>query len=526
MLTFVTSSSIKINHAIHLCKDYAVKIDSHRKKHYGKGYEEPRIHEREELLKKSIEDALIRWKKYASNPDEKFFFIEDTSVIIHALSTDEKEVPGVDIKYWMQENNFDSVDKMLKEEGNDRRVTVRSDVLLTLNRELKNKYSKPYIYFTSETHGTLVEQEYDFTTNPVYPWLDNKTFNKWFIPDGCSYPISMLNIAEADKYDFRAGAFQAMLEYLENNKQVKRKGGKDSIVSMVQVGLPIGTPLYLVSGPTCAGKTSLAEFMVRKYGYYHIEASDFMYLKYFQKLGIGSSITIADFAEKSLIEKPDLVVEEVLQYIGSIEEGPIVITGFRTSDEVLAFKKNYNGSYGVQVVVVDADEKIRVNRYLKRNRDGNTTEEKFYKDNKTQQNMGLGGLMKEFSSSVIVNNNSLNEYYNKFTTRYENELLNANASRFDKNKNIIPSALEDAILMAMSMNENKFLTTAEIAKLINNTFSEFKLEKNKNNVSRYFNQSFHPYFEAAKENNVNKYRLSQTGHMHAIWLSCRKAKHK
>lgn len=521
-LTFVTSSSIKLHHAIHLCDDYDIKIDSHKKMHYGKGYEEPRIRERDELLKRSIEDALKRWRKYASRPDETFFFIEDTSVIIHALSNDKEEIPGVDIKYWMKENDFKSIDCMLKEKGNDRRVTVRSDVLLTLPRELKDKHSKPYIRFTSETHGTLSEKEYDFTTNPVYPWLDNKTFNKWFIPDGCSHPISMLKIDEADKHDFRVSAFRDMLKFLEENNQVKRKNINDSLATMVQVGFPIGMPLYLVSGPTCAGKTSLAEFMVDKYGCYHIEASDFMYLKYFQKLGIGSSITISDFAKKSLEEKPDIVVEEILQYLESMEEGPVIITGLRTSDEINAFKRNYRGSYDVKVVTVDADEDVRLNRYLKRNRGGKTSKEKFLKDSGTQLKMGLDNLMKIHADSVILNNSTFDLYYSEFTERYKDELINANSSRFDTSKIVPPSALEDAVMIAMFNSENEFLTTAEIAKLINKTFSDYELKnKSKNNVSRYFNQSFHPYFEAIKERNVNKYRLSQTGRMHAIWLSNR-----
>ena len=281
-LTFFTSSNIKINHAIHLCKDYTMNVIGHKKKFYGKGYEEPRIQDRDELLEQSINSALKQWSKNISNPDKKFIFIEDTSVIIHSLSNADKEVPGVDIKYWMQENNFESVDSLLKEHGNDRGVTVRSDVLLSLPDTLRGNNSKPYIRFTSETHGKIVEREFDFTTNPVYPWLDNKTFNKWFIPDGCSSPISMLDISEADKHDFRAGAFREMLDFLEKNNKIKRKDAGDSLTTMMQVGLPIGNPLFIVSGPTCAGKTTLAEFMVINYGYYHIEASDFMYLKSFE----------------------------------------------------------------------------------------------------------------------------------------------------------------------------------------------------------------------------------------------------
>ena len=243
-LTFITSSRIKLEHAMHLCQEYTVNIVE--KKYYGKGYEEPRIHERDELLRKSIEDALIRWNKNVTNPGEKFFFIEDTSVIIHSLSTYDLEVPGVDIKYWMKSNDFESVDIKLKALGNDRRVTVRSDVLLTLTDSLKKEGSQPFKRFSSKVTGSIVEHELEVTTNPVYPWLDDKTFNKWFVPDGSSLPLSMLSIEEADKYDFRNGAFKAMLNFLVEKNLVGKKEDHGSHSTMVQASMPIDPPLFVV----------------------------------------------------------------------------------------------------------------------------------------------------------------------------------------------------------------------------------------------------------------------------------------
>ena len=446
-LTFITSSNVKLNHANHLCKDYAVNVVSYKKKYYGIGYEEPRIHEREELLKQSIEDALKRWKKNISKPDEKFFFIEDTSVIIHALSHDGREVPGVDIKYWMQENDFFSLDQMLKQRNNDRRVTVRSDVLLMLTSSLRTKEGEHFVKFTSEMNGTIVDQEYDVKTNPVYPWLDEKTFNKWFVPDGCNLPISMLNISEADKHDFRAGAFQGMLNFLVNNKQTQHKDTDGISASMVQGGLLLGTPLFIVSGPTCAGKTTLAEYMVNNYAYYHIEASDFMYLNYYNKLGIGSSITISEFAKQALIQKPDIVVNEILKFMNSIQEGPIIITGLRTTIEINTFLQKYKGSYSIEIVTVNANEGIRLNRYLTRNRGGAATKEKFYTDSKIQDEMGLSSLIKNYSENTLINNGTIEEYYNKFIMQYEKELLNVNQFASQEIEKIKPAALEDAILI-------------------------------------------------------------------------------
>lgn len=517
-LTFITSSNIKLNHANHLCKSYEVRIVGYKKKYYGKGYEEPRIHERDELLKQSIEDALKRWKKNISRPDEKFFFIEDTSVIIHALSHDGIEVPGVDIKYWMQRNNFSTLDQSLKINNNDRRVTVRSDILLMLTTSLRKSGKEPFIRFTSKMDGTIAEQEYDIETNPIYPWLDNQTFNKWFIPDGCNIPISMLNISEADKYDFRAGAFRDMLDFLVDNKQTQSKK-YESFPSVAVPGvLPIGPPLFLVSGPTCAGKTTLAEYLSEYYAYYHIEASDFMYLNYYNRLGLGKSISISDFAKQALIENPSIVVDEILNFISSNQFGPIIITGFRTTFEIDTFQNKFKGSYPIEILIIDSNETERLERYLNRNRSGLATRESFYRDSKIQNDMGLLSLIKKYQGNTLFNNTNLTEFYNNFVERYKENLSNEMKLTLHTIKEIKPPALQEAILISMYMDNANYLTTTEIAKLINKTFITMRIEKNKNNVSRYFNQSFYPYFEAKQEKNVNKYRLSQTGFMHAKWL--------
>lgn len=190
-LYFITSSRSKLMHAQYLARDYDVLIVS--QKNYGITYSEPRIEDRDKLLEESLSDAKKRWFKNVSSPHEKMFFIEDTSVIIHALSKN-KEVPGVDVKYWMKDNDFSSVDALLRTEGNNRYVTVQSDILLYLSRNLQQIEGKEYKRFTSSSTGIITEKEHNFKTNPLYPWLDNETFNKWFVPTGSDVPISMLSM--------------------------------------------------------------------------------------------------------------------------------------------------------------------------------------------------------------------------------------------------------------------------------------------------------------------------------------------
>lgn len=325
---FLTSSRIKFDHIKYLVKEYDIQIK--RQIDYGKAYEEPRILDREALLHHSLNDANARLARsiiraeqgsgdvFQNEPlpndliklinqyQDKFFIIEDTSVKIDALS-ESSEVPGLDVKYWMKETSFTELNQQLLKRGNNRKVTVRSDIVAYLPRTFRKKnISEIYRIFTGISSGSITKEEYFFETNPYYPWLDNKTFNKWFVPDGETKPISMLSIEQANKYDFRKKALQKLIKFIEETTSLDLK--KTAIQAE-----PIQPSLFdqsniILCGPTCAGKTVLASHLARVYGYYHIEASDFMYLTFREKYGFNSDVDIHTFARTALKEDPEVVV--------------------------------------------------------------------------------------------------------------------------------------------------------------------------------------------------------------------------
>ncbi len=65
-------------------------------------------------------------------------------------------------------------------------------------------------------------------------------------------------------------------------------------------------------------------------------------------------------------------------------------------------------------------------------------------------------------------------------------------------------------------DESKSFTTTEISHLINRYFKA--VEKNKNNVSRYFNQSYYVYYEVKFENKKNRYKISPIGYSEAMMI--------
>lgn len=512
-LIFVTSNPIKIAHAKHLSYAYAINIT--KQKNYGVGYTEPRIHDRDELIRRSVEDAIERFQKNVSNYDNKLFFIEDTSVIIDVLSEHE-EVPGVDIKYWMRENTFESVDKLLKEKGNNRKAKVRSDVILVLNRKLSELIGKKYLVFTSEVSGSITPVEFNVKTQPLYPWLNDNTFNKWFIPDGCDKPLSLLDIQKANKHDFRAGAYNDMLSFLYEKKLiVKREEYKKIIAKQLNLFEPI---CFIICGPTCAGKTTLAEYLNEKYNYYHLEASDFMYLSYYQTHGIDSGVNIGDFAEKALIDNPYIVTNQIIEHIKKFNNVPIIVTGFRNPEEIEGFKKLYRGGLNIEVIYVDASGIIRYERSVNRQRqDSVKTIDAFNEKDAQQLRMGLLKIKKN-NSKTILNEKTLQNYFSEFKKDFHKELettkndYNKGKLGFIKNKQ-----LQNAIIESLYKSENieEYHTTTEIAHLIRDNPEYSSRPKNKNNISRYFNQNYYPYYEIAYKGHHLGYRLSQTGRSYA-----------
>lgn len=130
-----------------------------------------------------------------------------------------------------------------------------------------------------------------------------------------------------------------------------------------------------------------------------------------------------------------------------------------------------------------------------------------------QAAMGLAELERCFAANRIENNGSMDSYFNSFETRYIQQPQKLDAE--NKPLTQVSSAkLEELILMALAdkWQSREYFTTTEIAQLINQHFNLEDKPKSKNNVSRYFNQSFHPYYEIKLIDDKRKYRLSNTGY--------------
>lgn len=515
-IIFITSNRTKLAHARYLSRDYNVNILHYKKFFYGKGYVEPRVDDRNILLSESFKDAVARWKKHFSANNSFLFFIEDTSVKIDALSDEKNEIPGVDVKYWMQEINFEKLDAELRKRGNNRRCSVASHVMLFLTEELRNRLrtSDDFIVFRSSAEGYVTEKEHKINTQILYPWLDNKTFNKWFVPNGYSKPVSMLNISEAEAGDFRRGAFKQMFDFLEKNGFIRSRRYVDH-----QTHLQFYDS-FVICGRTCAGKSTIGKYLVDKYGYYHIEASEFMTQRLLETHGTKSNIDKHDFASEVLKVDSLFVVNRIIDYLHENDIiDKFVITGFRTQAEVGEFKRSFHGNR-VNYIFLNANYEERCKRWMRRHREvDNYTEDRFKDIDGIQESMGVGDIS-EMSEIQLLDNSidGVSSFYKKFRSKFLQGIVQESIRINKKKLRKLSITLEKAILITLFIeyqkDEKRLFTTTEIAHLMNKYF--WTLKRSKNNVSRYFNQAYYVYYEVEYKNRRNRYKISPIGYSEAM----------
>jgi inosine/xanthosine triphosphate pyrophosphatase family protein/dephospho-CoA kinase len=522
-ITFFTSNSTKLAHARYLAEGLPIKINGFRERTYHADYDEPRLQSRDELLRESYRSAVIQSQKARILSSRHFFILEDTSVRIEALSDVGKEVPGLDVKYWMKEATFTSLSQSIEQAGGNRTATVRSDIVLHIPDVYRRKWNieAEYLVFTGEQSGEIVTSEFDFSTNAIYPWLDNKTFNKWFKPTGAEKPLGMLPIEEATAYDFRQKSFGKLFEFLSAKGQLAKPAIQDSLSLRDHTN-------YIICGYPCAGKTTASQHLAKSFNYLHVEASDFMHLNFYLRHGAAPAeeISIGDFAERALQAKPEIAAEGIADYMASDPSVPAVVSGFRSLAEVRWLKARM-AQMGKQfkVIFVDSPETERFSRMRSRNRVGDVAEiEKFRSRDLQQNRMGVADIAGDELTIAWENASSLDEF--KAIIDSDVGLSSGNDIDISELVPLIGSVsrikLEDGILLALltewSDEGNRcFFTTSEIAKIANGVLNP-RSKKHKDNVSRYFNQNFYPFYEieidAAKS--VRKYRLSNTGYGKAI----------
>ena len=339
--------------------------------------------------------------------DSFLFFVEDTSVVIDALSTETEEVPGLFVKEWFARTSYDDLDQALRAKGVGRAARVRSDIALHVPN-----LDRP-VFFHGETAGTIAESAPHFETNSQHPWLSNDTFSAWFVPDGTTYRLGEMPVEQSISFDFRAKALFQLLDRLEEYTAGVNlpSAGYQRKPRYAQPAHPelfeSQRPALMVIGPTCAGKTTFAERADGKHGLTHIEASSIV--RTLDKR--GKDEPAPDFARRVLTEMgPDVVARRILEWYEEVQDDQgFVISGFRTIEEILTLKERKPDA---RVVLVEASPRIRLERYLKRPREsGLISLDELEEIDREQGAFGLLSVASQVPDIRIRNEETLEDYY-------------------------------------------------------------------------------------------------------------------
>lgn len=407
-LYFYTSSLEKLLQARLIFSEAGERVEHFRARRepYDEDYSLPK----HELLKSAIQQVrdefLVR----------SIFFVEDTSIRIEALS-DADDYPGLSAKEWFAETDFAELDKQLKERGNDRRAVVKSDIALQIPN-----LEEPFI-FHGETHGRIIDEEYEFEDSDRYPWLTSTTFNRWLVPDGCKKPLGDLPFEVAREHDFRINAFEEMLKFLRpltaaanlpsaffhtTDDRPLDDGVQPFLPRLALPANASGPIVICFVGHKCAGKTTASLFLEENYGAEHIEASAII-----KDLAKSTNSNIINSSDAQLFLKnfgQDIVAKQIAEIIEHGENKIYAISGLRTVEELLCLRAIFTDFY---IVSIKTDQRIRYERHLQRGRDPDVrTPKDFEKLDDEQLQFGAVSISDEFSDETIVNEGSLTELHN------------------------------------------------------------------------------------------------------------------
>ncbi len=229
-----------------------------------------------------------------------------------------------------------------------------------------------------------------------------------------------MSLDESWRYDFRSKALQQLLDRLEEYAAALNLPTHAASRRTVHVGrarvlrlFGVEAPKIVVIGPTCAGKTTFGlqaatpPSETDRSAISHIEASDVV--RAFNG-GPHESESALAFAQRILgAYGADVVARRIVdEYFGdSLEEG-FVVTGFRTIQELLYLREQFET---LRVLYLDAPLRVRYDRFRARARsDAPLSLEEFRQGDEDQAHFGLLSVGPQLADMLLRNDQNMKTY--------------------------------------------------------------------------------------------------------------------
>lgn len=166
--------------------------------------------------------------------------------------------------------------------------------------------------------------------------------------------------------------------------------------------------IICVVGPSCAGKTTCAEYIRDETGISVIEASDSVKRR---RDANAPDVPIIEFAEERLTkEGKETFARDVANVVDNHQSQYIIVSGFRTFEEVDYLRNEYEE---VRLYGVYANSLLRFQRKKHRDNPGSDySYKKFILKDFREYQFGITELMNQ-SSTVIINEGSFDELFKR-----------------------------------------------------------------------------------------------------------------
>lgn len=348
------------------------------------------------------------------------YFVEDTYVRVEALSVPTNAnsssiewaratVPGLRTKEWFESVSFAALDSDLVAKGGDRSVTVYSTIALHVPG-----VDTPQLFTGSVTGSVASRPGTGLEENLPFPWLSQSSFNAWFVPEGESLPLSDIDLEQSLDVDFRVTALLALADRLEeyvavlNLPPVSVELVPDKMTSIKQAQLfPTRRPPIVVVGLTCAGKTTLGQFL-STYGYKHVEASSVLRVLQGSDTVPGTRPGYFQAMTTLGLRGWDVIAREAVNLYAQFIDSGICITGLRTVEELSYLVSIFDD---LLVVLLEAPSESRFERYVLRNRAGEDLSLTRFRERETEHfSFGLIAVADHCATVRITNNSTLSEF--------------------------------------------------------------------------------------------------------------------
>ena len=167
--------------------------------------------------------------------------------------------------------------------------------------------------------------------------------------------------------------------------------------------------VVLAVGARCSGKTTFSDYMANYESVRVYEASTVL-----REIGEETGVIPSNSTEalEFLSEVGwDSVARKIADYIDKDDSRLSVVTGLRTPEELLFLKRRFPAA---RIILIDADQRIRFERHIRRARDGTLTDMRaFSREDDKQKEFGTLRIANDIAEITILNDGTRDQYSKK-----------------------------------------------------------------------------------------------------------------